>query len=158
MGCGKTTVGRRLAPMLGAKFVDLDAYIEQREGRSVSEIFALSGEAAFRETEAVCCAELGAKRDLVIACGGGTVLRAENVRALRANGVIVWLQVSPQTVISRLQGDTSRPLLQRPDREEAVRSLLAQRESAYRAAADVTVPAEGKPFTVARRIRAALCR
>ena len=119
MGCGKTTVGRRLARLTGRRFVDMDAVIEEEAG--VKEIFDRYGEADFRRREREACAALAAAEGLVIAAGGGALTFPENAAALAATGVIVLLEVSPETVLRRLEGDDSRPLLRRPDKAEAVR-------------------------------------
>lgn len=142
--------------MIGCHFVDMDTAIERQEKKSVSQIFAENGEEYFREREYQMCLQLGAQQGLVIACGGGAVLRADNVAALKTNGCIVWLQVSAETVLERLSGDSSRPLLQRTDKEQAVRDLLARREPVYRAAADIIVHAFGDPLSVAYKVRHAL--
>lgn len=153
MGCGKTTVGKRLAPMLGYRFVDMDWYIEQQAGKRISDIFADEGEAAFRALEHAACETLGADSGLVLATGGGAVLRADNAAALKANGTIVWLRVTPETVLERLADDHTRPLLLREDKEAAVRELMAAREPLYNAAADVVIDADGDPLTVTRAVR-----
>lgn len=158
MGCGKSTVGKRLAPMLGCRFIDMDHYIEQQAGKSVSEIFAEEGEAAFRAMEYAACETLGKTDGLVIATGGGAVLRQENVQALRQNGTIVWLRVTPETVLKRLAGDRTRPLLMRSDKEAAVRDLMAQREPLYRAAADLVVEGDGDALSATQAVRKALTR
>lgn len=156
MGCGKTTVGIRLAKERGMIFVDMDAYIEAQAGCSISEIFARDGEAVFRAMESRACQELGSRDDLVISTGGGAVLREDNVKALKANGMIVWLQVSPMCVLARLQDDTTRPLLQRPDKEDAVAALMAEREPLYEAAADLRIDGQVDPDEVVGAVNAAL--
>lgn len=156
MGCGKSTVGKRLAERLHMTFTDMDRYIEEQVGRAISAIFEQDGEAAFRETEHRACVALGKEQGLVIATGGGAVLRPDNVAALSENGTIVFLNVDVQTVLRRLEGDTSRPLLQRPDKEDAVRTLMQQRLPLYRAAAAVTVDADADADTVAEAIEARL--
>lgn len=156
MGCGKSTVGRLLAEKTDRQFTDMDTYIEEQAGCTVSEIFATEGEAAFRAKEHDACVTLGSAQDLVVATGGGAVLRADNIAALKKNGVIVWLQVSADTVLARLAQDTTRPLLQRADKEAAVHALLAERTLLYAQAADITVNADGDAQTVAAAIVAAL--
>ena len=158
MGCGKSTVGKRLAARHGMDFVDMDAYIEERAGCSVADIFAKEGEPAFRARERDACTALAARNGLVIATGGGAVLFEDNVKALAQNGAIVFLRVREQTVLERLQNDTSRPLLQRDDKEAAVHALMQQRAPLYEAAAHVTVDADGDADTVASAIEAALSR
>ena len=158
MGCGKSTVGKRLAARCGMRFVDMDAYIEEQAGCSVTDIFAQKGEAAFRVMEHDACVTLAAQEGLVIATGGGAVLFEKNVDALAQNGVIVFLRVREQTVLERLTNDTTRPLLQRDDKEAAVRALMQQRTPLYEAAAHVTVDADGEADAVVTAIEAALSR
>lgn len=145
MGCGKTTCGRILAEKLNRRFVDLDEYIEQKEGMSVSEIFAKKGEPAFRQMEADAVEELSHTGGLVIAAGGGTLLKPENAAALRANGIVVLLDASLEAVRERLKDDTARPLLHQPNSADAIDFLYRERLAGYRAAADFIVPADGTP-------------
>lgn len=157
MGCGKSTVGKRLAAKRGMIFVDMDDYIEEQAGRTISAIFASDGEPAFRAMEHDACVTLGGKDGLVIATGGGAVLRADNVSALSENGTIVFLNVSEACVLERLKTDTTRPLLQREDKEAAVHALMTQRAPLYAAAATVTVDADSDADTVVAAIENALC-
>lgn len=152
MGCGKSTVGKQLAEQLHMTFVDMDAYIEELDGRTIPAIFAQDGETAFRTLEHNACVTLGSQCNLVIATGGGAVLRADNVTALSANGILVFLDVSAATVLDRLRDDTSRPLLQRPDKDTAVYTLMQQRAPLYCAAADITVNGDGDAPTVAAAV------
>lgn len=156
MGCGKTTVGRQLAALSGRRFVDMDAYIEQQAGMAVSEIFRQYGEDDFRRREREACRALAGQTGLVIAAGGGALTFAANVEALRPSCAIVLLEVSPETVLTRLRGDTTRPLLAREDKETAVRELFAARLPLYRAAASYTVDGEQPPLTVAKAIQSLL--
>ena len=144
MGAGKSTVGRELAARLGKTFVETDILVERRAGMSVSDVFARHGEAHFRDLESDVVREAAQSHDCVIACGGGVVLREENVAALKASSVMVYLEVAPQSVLSRIgPQSTVRPLLSGPDRERRVAELMEQRRSAYEAAADVTVATDG---------------
>ena len=153
MGCGKTSVGRRAAKLLGREFCDLDLYIEERAGMSVSEIFARQGEAGFRRWEAQAVREVAGRPGLVIASGGGTVLFQENVDAFhKEGGVVVFLDAPLAALQERLKNDKRRPLLQVPDRRRVIAELFAKRAPLYRAAADVTVDAGAPPVTVARRV------
>ena len=155
MGCGKSTVGKLLAERNRMTFVDMDSYIEEQAGCTVSEIFARDGEAAFRKREHDACLTLGAQRDLVIATGGGAVLRDDNVTALSQNGTIVLLKVSADCVLERLKDDHTRPLLQRPDKREAVLTLMNERDPLYARAAAFTVDAEQDAEQVAQAIERA---
>lgn len=152
MGSGKTTVGQVLAQKSGRRFFDLDQYIEQRRAKTISQIFADEGEQAFRRMETEAARELSAQKDLVIATGGGAVLREENVDILRQNGVIVLLDASLNTLERRLDGVSDRPLLQRGDRQEFLRALYAKRMPLYRAVAHLCVNADCDPDTVSEQI------
>ena len=156
MGCGKSTVGKRLAERHGLTFVDMDTYIEEQAGCSVADIFATHGEAVFRAMEHDACTVLGKQKNLVIATGGGAVLDAGNVMALTENGTIVFLRVNAQTVLERLKNDTSRPLLQQDNKDAAVRALMQRRTPLYEAAARTTVDADDEPDTVVSAIEDAL--
>lgn len=138
MGTGKSEVGRRLAQRLGRAFVDTDEWIEARAGKRIAAIFNEEGEAAFRRLEREAVAAAANRGDAVIAVGGGAVLDPENVRRLREGGVLVHLTARPEVVLRRIGDGASRPLL-RDDPEAAVARLLAEREPAYAAAADVVV-------------------
>lgn len=140
MGSGKTTVGKKLAALLNMKFVDLDIWIEQHEKLTVSEIFEKKGENYFRTLEAEAAKTLGEQSGLVIACGGGTVLKEENVLSLKKNGIIIYLSVTADVVKKRLESDTTRPLLSK-DKSNTIDSLLNSRKPIYEAAADFTVNA-----------------
>jgi len=153
MGCGKTSVGRRAAALLGRRFCDLDSYIEERAGMTVTEIFARYGEAGFRQRQARAVREVAGTPGLIIASGGGTVLSQANVEAFHEKGsVIVFLDAPLPALQERLKNDKRRPLLQVPDRRRVVAELFQKRIPLYRAAADVTVDAGAPPVTVARRV------
>ncbi|MBI4028016.1 MAG: shikimate kinase [Verrucomicrobia bacterium] len=131
MGSGKTTIGRLAAAELGLRFVDMDQWIEQRVGMSVADIFAQRGESAFRDLEAGAVGELALQPNLVIATGGGVVLRASNIATLARTGVLVHLRVNAETATLRTQGKTHRPLLQGEDAAGRIRALLAERQPLY---------------------------
>ena len=145
MGCGKSTVGPIVARLSGRRFLDMDAFIEQRAGRSISEIFASEGEARFRELEREAAAEFARERDLVVAAGGGALVQTAVAETLRAACAVVLLDAPLDAIRERLRGDTTRPLLQRPDRDEAMSALYAARLPVYRQAAHVAVHAAGTP-------------
>jgi shikimate kinase len=112
MGAGKTSVGRACARRLDRLFVDTDEIVETSSGRSIAEIFAHDGEAAFRALERVAVAQTcAASTPTVIACGGGAVLDAENRRILRASCCVVWLRVAPAALAVRIGAGAGRPLL-----------------------------------------------
>ena len=148
MGSGKSTIGRLLSEKMGMRFIDTDTYIEQKEGMTISEIFAQRGEEYFRELELKVCKELSGLRATVISTGGGTLLKDANVKELKKSGMVFLLNVSSNTVLQRLKNDTSRPLLQRDDKEKAVKMMLSQRIPLYNRAADYVIDAEESPRKV----------
>lgn len=132
MGTGKTTLGRLLSHSLGFRFCDTDKIIQQKTGRSIPEIFATDGEAAFRELEKQCVAEWLPEGGAVISTGGGIVTIPGIASALRARGVVVALFASPKVILERTGNGKNRPLLQTAgDPLEHIRTLLAAREQAY---------------------------
>ena len=130
MGTGKTTVGKLIAKKLGYRFTDTDVEIEKQEGKTISELFELYGEDGFRDIESRVVAELGKKKNTVIATGGGVVLRKENMDNLRKNGVIVLLRTDLDTIVHRLADKTDRPLAKGKTAEELA-ARLASREAFY---------------------------
>lgn len=136
MGSGKTTCGKTLARRLGRDLLDTDAMIVEQAGKSIPEIFAQDGEPAFRDWETKICRQLAGREDLVIATGGGLVLRPENVALLKEAGVVVFLN-RPADLIFDSTSMAGRPLAQ--DGKEAFLKTFAVREPVYRSAADVTV-------------------
>ncbi|BAY12442.1 shikimate kinase [Calothrix sp. NIES-2098] len=152
MGSGKTTVGRLLAKHLGYGFVDTDDVIVQAAGKSINQVFAESGEAAFRQLESDVLAQVCAFTKLTIATGGGIVLRQENWGYLH-HGLIVWLDAPVDLLYSRLQEDTTRPLLQDVDPQGKLRSLLEQRQPLYsQADLQISISARETPEAIATRV------
>lgn len=136
MGSGKTTCGQLLAARLDRLFVDCDEWIERSSGRTISELFAAHGEWGFRELEHRAVEELSRRQGLVIAAGGGTVLRQDNVDALRQSGVLVFLHRPAEEIYDGLSTD-NRPLAQ--GGRQAFLDTYARRLPVYLAAADLTV-------------------
>lgn len=152
MGCGKSTVGALLAKKTGMAFIDLDSYIEKKQGMTVSDIFEKYGEPRFRELEREAARELSQKSSMVIAAGGGTLTFQENVDTLRTSGKIILLDLPLDTVAKRLENDTTRPLLNRPDKLEAMKALFEKRLPIYKAAADIIVNGDESPMQVCMEI------
>lgn len=140
MGCGKTTVGEKLSQMMKYTFLDTDQYIEKKEGKTISRIFDEEGEAYFRNLEILSLRELVAEcGQTVLSTGGGLPLREENAKLLQQLGFVVYLRVRKETVLKRLEGDTTRPLLQCENPEEKIRELLEYRDPIYEVGAHLTV-------------------
>lgn len=145
MGAGKSTIGQALAERMQVTFWDTDAYIEEKQGRCISDIFAQEGEAYFRELETGCLRELLEWEGKgVLAAGGGLPLRKENRELLRQMGCTVYLQVSKETVLERLKEDQSRPLLLGVDREKTIAEMIRVRHPIYSEAADFTLGVDGR--------------
>lgn len=140
MGTGKTTVSRVAAERLGRRVVDSDATIEARTGRTVREIFADEGEAAFRQLETEVLTEaLASDEPLIIAAAGGVVLSPANRSALKdARAKVVWLCAQPETLVDRVASGSHRPLLD-DDPLATLQAMYAARESLYREVADAIV-------------------
>jgi len=134
MGAGKTTVGHLLAEKLGLAFLDSDLVIEQRERRSIRDIFGTDGEPAFREIEHAVIASLLEGPDVVLALGGGAA-EHPGTQVLLASVPVVYLHVGYAEAMARVGGDAGRPMLSRPDVEQ----LYARRLAVYRSVAAVTV-------------------
>jgi shikimate kinase len=148
MGAGKTTVGRTVARRLNYPFFDSDHELEARCGVRIPIIFEHEGEAGFRDREAQVIAELTGRSGIVLATGGGAVLREVNRAALKANGTVVYLRASPHDLWLRTRHDRNRPLLQTEDPKGRLEALYAERDPLYREVADFIIET-GKP-TVAQ--------
>lgn len=137
MGSGKSSIGRRLAQRLGLPFVDADQEIERITGARIALIFELEGEVGFRAREHEVLAQLCREGPQVIATGGGAVLREDNRRLLREGGFVIHLHVDLDQQLRRLARDHARPLLQRPDRREALQRIGEERAPLYAEVADL---------------------
>lgn len=142
MGSGKTAVGEALAEILGYEFIDTDGLVEQRSGKTITEIFEEYGETGFRALESETIGSLRGGLSLVIATGGGAVLDPQNRELFRELGYTVYLEASPRELYQRIKNDTKRPLIAKSDdpRKEIER-LLREREAFYKQA-DMVVNTE----------------
>jgi shikimate kinase len=153
MGAGKSTIGKYLAQHLKLRFADTDAEIEARTGADIPWIFDVEGEAGFREREQQVVEEMTLWDDVVLATGGGVVIRPENRQALASRGYVVYLYATVEEQVRRTRRDRRRPLLQKGDPEEVLRSLMASREPLYREIADHIIETDGcSPRSVAQRL------
>jgi len=153
MGAGKSTVGRRLANLLGREFVDSDREIEQRTGVDIPTIFEFEQETGFRDREAAVIEELTGRDGIVLATGGGAVLRPENRRHMKARGFVIYLRTSVDEQLRRTAHDRNRPLLQTPDPRSRLEALLSERDPLYTEIADLVVDTDrGQARSLAQRI------
>lgn len=145
MGCGKSTIGRKLEQLLGYPLVDIDHLIEQKAGRPISRIFAERGEGYFRELEAAILQQLSAPGSprRIISTGGGIVTRKRNRQLLKQLGYVVWLQAPVDVILERTSRNHDRPLLHTGNPREKIEQLLNERLPHYHAAADLEVETAG---------------
>ncbi len=152
MGTGKTVVGDELAKRLGRKLIDMDNEIEKSEGLMINEIFSRFGEPRFRKLETAMAKKLSPLRNVIISTGGGVVLKEENMRYLRKNGIIVCLVASPETILRRTMKTNDRPLLNVDDPLRKITDLLEYRMPFYENA-DIIIDTEKKnPFEITGEI------
>ncbi len=144
MGAGKTTVSRELTRLTGKSEVDMDAYIVQNEGRSINEIFEKQGEAYFRQLETKYLGEIQKNSGYIVSCGGGAVLKDENVRLMKENGVIILLTATPETTLLRVQNSKDRPILNGNMNIEFITQLMDKRKDRYLEVADIIVETDNK--------------
>ena len=141
MGAGKTSVARRLARTRGVASIDLDTYLERREGKRVKEIFATAGEEGFRALETTILKELTSMDPLLVSCGGGVVLRPENRAILKESGYVVYLKVTADEAASRISDLSTRPLF---NDLTAARAIIEARLPLYEEVADAVIDTAGK--------------
>lgn len=154
MGAGKTSVARKLARSCGVASVDMDTYLERREGKKVKEIFAEVGEEGFRAIETDVLAELMSKEPLLVSCGGGVITRPENRAMLEEGGFVVFLYVDVDEAAARISDKSSRPLFQDL---EAARRRNEERLPLYREVSDVMIDTSGKGVsTIAHEVKRVL--
>ncbi len=154
MGAGKSTIGRQLAEALSFRFEDSDHEIQRRTGVDISTIFEYEGEEGFRNREQQAIADLTNQEGIVLATGGGAILREASRQNLAARGVVIYLHCSPEQQFSRTNRDRNRPLLQTEDPLERLRQLMDEREPFYRQVADLVVSTEKRgTASVVKEIR-----
>jgi shikimate kinase len=139
MGAGKTTIGRQLAKALKLPFYDSDKAIEESTGVDIPTIFEFEGEEGFRDREQKMLQQLTKMDGIVLATGGGAILREENRKLLKENGFIVYLQCSVDRILERTRRDAQRPLLNTDNPRERIEALFTQREPLYLSCADYKI-------------------
>ena len=139
MGAGKTTIGRQIASELSLEFFDSDHEIENRTGVSITHIFDIEGEAGFRKRETAMLDELTNKKGIVLATGGGAILKPENRQFLMSRGTTIYLYANIETLFERTSKDRNRPLLQIDNPREKLEELFEIRDPLYRETADIII-------------------
>lgn len=139
MGAGKTTIGRALSAQLHSDFYDTDQEIERRTGADIPWIFDVEGESGFRDRESIVIDELTQLHGVVLATGGGAVLREENRQHLSNRGLVVYLKASVEDLLLRTSRDKRRPLLQNTDRRKVLSEILGVRGPLYEGIADLII-------------------
>ena len=144
MGCGKSTVADCLLKEYDMKVVEMDQELVERVGMTIPEIFSKYGEEYFRNEETKLLTECQKKSHMVVSCGGGVVLREQNVEIMKSCGRIVWLTAKPSTILERVQNDENRPLLEGNKNVSSIRAMLEKRLPCYQKAADIIVETDGR--------------
>ena len=153
MGAGKSTIGRLLSKELSLPFKDTDHEIEARTGADIPWIFDMEGEEGFRARETAMLDELTQLPEVVLATGGGAVMREENRRFLASRGTVIYLETSVDQQYQRTLRDRNRPLIQQDNPREVLEKLLEVRDPLYRSVADLVVSThQGNPQAVVRKI------
>ena len=144
MGCGKSTVAAKLNQMYGMHVVEMDQEISKRQKMSIPEIFEQYGEEYFRNLESALLEEIATGSGQVVSCGGGVVLREDNVAEMKKSGHIVLLTAKPEKVLTRVQKDDNRPILKGRKTVEDIQTLMEARREKYEGAADIVVATDDK--------------
>jgi shikimate kinase len=142
MGSGKSKVARRLAEQLHVEAIETDDLITARAGMPINEIFKVHGEAYFRDLESAVIKEVAQRHGVIIDCGGGAVLRSQNLQELKSSGIVFYLQAAPEVIYERIRHEEHRPLLKSPDPLGCIKELYQQRLPLYNQA-DFIIDANG---------------
>ena len=137
MGAGKSTVSAKLSELLAMEIMEMDAHIQEKEGMSIKEIFAVNGESN-------TLIELREKKHMVVSCGGGVPLREKNVELMKNSGYVVWLTATPEAIYERVKDSTERPLLNGNMNVPFIQNLMESRREKYERAADIVIDTTGK--------------
>lgn len=156
MGCGKTTIGKLISEKSEYKFIDLDEYISEEVGLTIAEIFDKYSEEYFRNSETDALKKLSLTDNTVISLGGGAILNPVNADIIKKSGKVIFIDIDEKTAFKRLENDTSRPLLNTPDKFDKIRELLKERRPIYGKYSDITVNGDEKPEFIAEYIKKVL--
>lgn len=144
MGTGKSTIARQLSQKLSLPFFEMDQLIVEQEGKEISEIFKENGEDYFRDLETSLLKNILQKNGGIISCGGGIVLRDENIKEMKEHGSVVLLTATPETILQRVQYSNSRPVLSGKKNIHDIAKLMEERQEKYFQAADITISTDTK--------------
>ncbi len=157
MGTGKSTVAEEIRRSTGAKLVEMDRLIVERQGMAIADIFDRRGEEYFRDLETELLRSLAGEKHIVASCGGGSVLRPENARLMKENGCIVLLKARPETIYERVKDSDERPILNGNMNLGFIRELMEERRERYEAVADIAIDVDDKsPEEICRELLKAL--
>lgn len=155
MGAGKSTIARMLSKEWNASLIEMDETIEKEEQMSIPKIFETYGEEHFRDLERRLIQRITKEGGAVVSCGGGAVLREDNVRTMKENGRIVYLSATPETIYHRVRYSTNRPLLNGNMNVEFISELMERRRAVYESAADIEIITDGlEKKQIVERIKA----
>lgn len=143
MGSGKTSVSKLLCSQVNGAWVDMDEKIVEKEGCAITEIFAKKGEAYFREIETAVLEDIATTQGQVVSCGGGVILKDENIRIMRESGTVIYLSATPETIFQHVRFSNKRPVLNGNMNVEYISSLLEERKKYYEKAQDLTIITDG---------------
>lgn len=153
MGTGKTTVSKCLSRDMNLTEVDMDKYIVEHEHKAITDIFEEYGEEYFRKIETECLIDIQKEKGKIVSCGGGAVLKDENVKYMKDGGVIVLLTATPKTVYERVKDGNDRPILNGNMNVEYIEKLMNKRKSRYLEVADLVIETDGKkPHAISKEI------
>ena len=144
MGSGKSTIAKQLKKELDMELVEMDQRIVDEQGMSINDIFAQKGEEAFRDIESQLVVDLGNQEASIISCGGGVVIRPQNVENMKKSGKIVFLTATPETILERVKGGTDRPLLNGNMNVPYIKEMMDKRRDFYEGAADIKISTDNK--------------
>lgn len=144
MGCGKSAVSSYMAREYDMKVMEMDEEIVKREKMSIPEIFETKGEPYFRDVESKLLLELENKEDMIVSCGGGAILREQNVESMKKSGTVVLLKADPETILERVKDDNNRPLLMGKKDVIHIKGMLDERYPKYKKAADIVITTDNK--------------
>lgn len=144
MGSGKSTISKELANKLNTTLIDVDDYIVEKNQMKITDMFDKYGEDYFRDKETEAIRDISKDSGIIISCGGGSVLRDENVKLLKENGTIVLLKATPETIYERVKDSTSRPILNGNMNVEFIAGLMEKRRERYESVTDVEIITDNK--------------